>query len=586
MHLSKTDIEVGKKNYQEASEDFSRRDFLKGGVAAGVVGGVGLGATYFGYGRTVENPVRIGVIGTGDEGNVLMGAINPDFVQVVAIADIRPYNIYRAFHGDESGAFAQKMRPGLLAKYGWPDETIARQTVNVYENGYEELLDDPNVEGVIIALPLHLHAEASIKAMRKGKHVLCEKLMGHDVAECKEMGRVAADTNKLLAVGHQRHYSILYDNAAQSIKRGLIGDIHHIRAQWHRGNLPGSDSWQQDLPYDPKLAKPSDTKIKKEVKKYTKKLADHEEYILDRLKQGKPIDSGKVARRTAVAKNLRVRVAKLKDAALAKNTKFLAELGYKGFTVENAAGDKYEVSPIEELIRWRLWNRTGGGLMAELGSHQLDAASIFVSALRDDGKKVHPLTVTGVGGRHIFPLDREADDHVYCAFEFPSPEHDKDPNKKIVVSYSSINGNGFGGYGETVMGTGGTLTVHKEADVLLYPAGGAKTSVTAAKGGGPTLDTTQSGGDVAAQKQATGPVSRGYTEEIEHWAWCIRNRAPENKPRCHPEIGLADATIALTSNRAIRENQRITFEEDWFKIDSDATPEGNKPNTAQERYKV
>ena len=35
---------------------------------------------------------------------------------------------------------------------------------------------------------------------------------------------------------------------------------------------------------------------------------------------------------------------------------------------------------IEELIRWRLWNRTGGGLMAELGSHQLDASSIFISA--------------------------------------------------------------------------------------------------------------------------------------------------------------------------------------------------------------
>ena len=58
---------------------------------------------------------------------------------------------------------------------------------------------------------------------------------------------------------------------------------------------------------------------------------------------------------------------------------------------------------MEELCRWRLWERTGGGLMAELGSHQLDAASIFISALRSDGKKAHPLTVHAVGGRHIFP---------------------------------------------------------------------------------------------------------------------------------------------------------------------------------------
>ena len=79
---------------------------------------------------------------------------------------------------------------------------------------------------------------------------------------------------------------------------------------------------------------------------------------------------------------------------------------------------------MEELCRWRLWDRTGGGLMAELGSHQLDASGIFVSALRTDGKKSHPLTVHAVGGRHVFPLDRDAEDHVYCMFEFPGPAYD------------------------------------------------------------------------------------------------------------------------------------------------------------------
>src|SRR5205814_5480619 len=120
--------------------------------------------------------------------------------------------------------------------------------VKVYEKGYLDLLNDPNIEAVVIALPLHLHAEAAIKAMRLGKHVLTEKLMGHSVHECKEMGRVAKETGKILAVGHQRNYSILYDNAKWLIRNGLIGDIHHIRAQWHRGNLPNHDSWQQPLP--------------------------------------------------------------------------------------------------------------------------------------------------------------------------------------------------------------------------------------------------------------------------------------------------------------------------------------------------
>ena len=60
------------------SHDVSRRDFLKAGVAAGAVAGVGLGGFYFGYNKAIGSPVRVGVIGTGDEGSVLIGALNPD----------------------------------------------------------------------------------------------------------------------------------------------------------------------------------------------------------------------------------------------------------------------------------------------------------------------------------------------------------------------------------------------------------------------------------------------------------------------------------------------------------------------------
>src|SRR4029077_3806989 len=38
------------------------------------------------------------------------------------------------------------------------------------------------------------------------------------------------------------------DNAVDQIRRGLIGNIHHVRAQWHRANMPGNDSWQPPLP--------------------------------------------------------------------------------------------------------------------------------------------------------------------------------------------------------------------------------------------------------------------------------------------------------------------------------------------------
>ena len=553
----------------KSSHGFSRRDLLRGGVAAGVVGGIGLGSVYFGYGSSLRDPVRVGVIGTGDEGGVLMGAINPDYVQVAAIADIRPYNIHRAFHGDSSSTSALAARPGLIEKYGYADESDARRHVTVYDDEYEALLEDPNIEGVIIALPLHLHAEASIKAMRKGKHVLCEKLMAHSVGQCKEMARTATDTDTILAVGHQRHYSILYDNAREMIRRGMIGDLHHIRAQWHRGNLPGRDSWQQPLP---------DDALRREMDRYATESADLFNSLSDEGSRWNPTAS---SRRDMAESKRKLAKMRLLDAGIDP-----AKYGYQAPQLTLPDGTIKEFSPHEELIRWRLWNRTGGGLMAELGSHQLDAASIFVSALREDGKKVHPLTVTAVGGRHLFPPDRDAADHVYCNFEFPSPHYESDPNKKIVVTYSSINGNGFGGYGEVVMGTKGTIVIDREKEVELYRKD-QPTSIQADKTAGPVLDTTESGAYAAAEtKASSGPVSRGYTEEIEHWAWCIRNPDPTNQPRCGPKVALADAVIALAANQAINTQSRVEFDPAWFDPQSDATPEGDAPDVTRKEYQI
>lgn len=548
MNLSPQERAVGKENFYEAiGSELTRREFLAGGIAAGVVSGAGLGAFYFGYGKSLGDPVRVGVIGTGDEGSVLIGAHTPEYAKIVAIADIRPYNVWRAFHGDQTSDSAYKVRPGLLNKYGWKSEDQARQNVKVYDKDYHELLKDPDVEAVIIALPLHLHAPVAIEAMQAGKHVLTEKLMGHSVHECKEMGRVAAQTSKLLATGHQRHYSILYDNAKDTIKRGLVGDLHHIRAQWHRGNLPGKDSWQQPLP----------EQLHKDLEKLDAKLGAAKGSELEKLLKQKTILEEQI-----------------KDAQVDA-----AAFGYQ----QNNRPGGYVCSPLEELIRWRLWNRTGGGLMAELGSHQLDAASIFVSAMREDGKKVKPLRVNAMGCRSIFPDDRDIDDHVYCQYEFPAPGYDEDPNKRIIVTYSSINGNGFGGYGEMVFGTKGTLILEREQEVMLFKDSSTTTNikVVKSKGGGPTLDTTESGGGAGAAtgKKALegGPVSRGYTEEIEHWAWCVRNPAPENQPKCKPEVAIADAIIALVTNIAIAEKRPIEFKEEWFDINSDETPEGVTP---------
>lgn len=603
--LSSEQREVGKHNYYSAVGsyyDVNRRDFLRGIVSAGAVSGAGLGAMYFGYGK-VQDPVRVAVIGTGDEGNVLIGGCNPEYVDVKAICDIRPFGQHRAFHGDWSSSSALGRRPGLIRVAGYKDEAEARRNVKVYDStngGIMACLDDPDIEAVIIALPLWLHASVAAQAMQKGLHVLTEKLMAHNVAQCKVMSRMAASMRDTsgnpihLATGHQRHYNVKYANAVNLIRWGLLGQLHHIRAQWHRGNLPGGDSWKMPIPGGEKDANGNNFD----------RIAGDIRYRERALKSATNPDD--IVR-------LQEELALFKAWDDDKNID-PKDFGYQDFAVGNKM-----FSAMDELHRWRLFERTGAGLMAELGSHQLDAVSIFLSSLRDDGKKVHPLSVHAVGGRHIMPVDRDAGDHVYCMFEFPGPEYSKtfdvgyydrvedypaskkndatkqmerlgpvpgydtDPNKKVVVTYSSINGNGFGGWGEVVLGSKGTLILDKETDVLLYRNSDTSSKVGVAKqAGGFALDTSASGDYSAPVAQAadSGPVSRGYREEIEHWAYCIRNPDPENHPRCYPEVAMGDAVIALGTNVALKraakgEGGYLQFKEEWFDVNNDETPDGS-----------
>ena len=103
-------------------------------------------------------------------------------------------------------------------------------------DAWQKLLDAAKADGleaVIIALPSHLHAPAAVAAMKAGLHVFTETPMALRVADAKEMARLAKEKKLCLAVGQQRCYSFLYDNAFEMVRKGLLSDVHYIRAQWH-----------------------------------------------------------------------------------------------------------------------------------------------------------------------------------------------------------------------------------------------------------------------------------------------------------------------------------------------------------------
>lgn len=540
--------EIGKSNFQRAigklaessaraPAGVNRRQFMQGLIAASAAVPVSA-AVYFGYGNANfgERPVKAGLIGAGDEGGVLIGEHNPRFLEFIAYSDIRPSNQKRIFE-DERERNPSSPRRGFKFHYG----NDAPKKIRLYQD-YRELLANPEIEAVVIALPLNIHAEVTLAALEAGKHVMCEKLMAWNIRQCKDMIRRQEQLQRegkgdlLMAIGHQRHYSMLYAHAVEVINSGVLGDVRHIRALWHRNNANPLLGPGGNMLYD--------------------------ENKMPRLR-----DSWRPE-------------IKAEDKSISAD--LIRRAGFR---------------TLEELVRWRLYKRTGGGLMAELGSHQLDACSIFLGKTRDH--HVHPIAVTAVGGKHFYRDDREVEDHVYCSYEFPgrtydpkqtayNPQGNAQYNDIVTVTYSSISTNSFEPYGECVMGSKGTLVVEGEQSAMLWGTGGRDTSVTVTSTGGrPALDASATSGpserratDVGQTALGTAPPSRGYREEMEHLAYCIRMRSQamerdrDNlRPRCDGRAALDDAVMALVANRAMREQKRIVFDPKWFDPSEDAVPD-------------
>jgi predicted dehydrogenase len=516
MYLRSDERELGKENFHAAvGSKPVRREFLQKGLRQGLTLRSGLSGYYFKYEKVTE-PLRVGVIGTGEQGRRLIAAVNPDFIAVKSIADLRPSNQKKATEALESAAKVAE--------------------VKVYGR-YQELLGkakDDGLEAVVIALPSHLHAPVALAAMDAGLHVFTETPMALSVADAKKMARTAKDKKVFLAVGNQRRYSLLYDNALEIVRKGLLEDIHYIRAQWH-------------LKKDEESAGEEGDQAKKPAKKDDKKI----DWWRTVPKEDKEV--------------------KVKDHGYAS---------------------------VEELVRWQLQEKFSGGMLMELGYHLFDAATLLMAATPNRSPdQDYPMSVTASASQLAPNAEGDIDDHVYCMFEYPVKGYvDKGPKKarkKIGLQYDLIIGNEFDGYGETVLGKVGSLALEREQDGLLY-----RTSDTDKKLRVLTVqrkdkdnkpapdrhvldvpkDAPKAGDEESANigQAALLGADAGFVAELEHWAWCVRNPAAENKPRCDAVAGLAATVLAVAAAQAVRTGNRIDFQKEWFDPDSDKVPEVDK----------
>lgn len=151
---------------------------------------------------------------------------------------MRTYNWGILGLGNIAGEFAAAMnalgRPVFAAASRRPDASASfgrQYAVEKFYDTYEELLSDPDVDIVYIALVNNLHYEWIMAALSAGKHVLCEKAIWGNKADMDRAYALAEEKGLFLAEAMTIHHMPLFRMIKEKIRDGVLGKIKFVEAE-------------------------------------------------------------------------------------------------------------------------------------------------------------------------------------------------------------------------------------------------------------------------------------------------------------------------------------------------------------------
>ncbi|CAM4410347.1 Gfo/Idh/MocA family protein [Paenibacillus tarimensis] len=166
----------------------------------------------------MSSTIRLGIIGAGAIGNVHMEVFGriPD-VTLASVTD---------------------------AYLPLAEQRAKEHTIPVIHQSPQHMLEDPEIDAVVVAVPNKHHAPLAIEALRQGKHVLLEKPMANSADSAREILEAKEQSGRILMLGHQMRWTGLSRALKQHIDKGGLGRIYNAKAGWMRKKgIPGWGSW-------------------------------------------------------------------------------------------------------------------------------------------------------------------------------------------------------------------------------------------------------------------------------------------------------------------------------------------------------
>lgn len=187
----------------------SRREFLKsasGAVAAFTI----VPRHVLGQGQTPPSEkLNIAGIGAGGMGGGDIDAVSGGN-NIIALCDV------------------DLRRASTIEKY--PQAKVYRD----FREMFDEMAD--KIDAVIVGTPDHTHAVAAMAAIKRGKHVYCEKPLAHSVAEVRALMKAAQEYKVVTQLGNQGHSFDTIRTFCEWVWDGAIGDVHTIHCGCHAVN--------------------------------------------------------------------------------------------------------------------------------------------------------------------------------------------------------------------------------------------------------------------------------------------------------------------------------------------------------------